>query len=99
MDSRELIDRLDKLENEHNANIRKIVAKYCHSRNPYKKGDFFQDHIGVIEIEKIEFYLKNPYESSSCVYYGTIINKNGKPNKLGKKRWAHQSNELKGDSQ
>lgn len=96
MNSRELIDQLDALENEHNANIRKLVEKYCYSINPYKKGDFFKDHIGVIEIEKIKISIDRPYEDSRCVYYGTIINKNGKPNKLGKKRWAHQSNEQKG---
>ena len=47
-------DNLGKLKIKHEEEIAKLQEEYALSNNPYKIGDIIEDHIGRIEIERIE---------------------------------------------
>lgn len=83
-----------RLKREYEKALKDVAKKYCDANNPYKVGDVFTDHIGSIIIERIEYHtsLGSYY---CCVYYGTILNKDGTPTKKkGNKRFAYQSNDI-----
>ena len=72
----------------------KVIIKYIIANNPYKIGDNFTDHIGTINIEKIEY---TGGDSPGCIYYGIELKKDGTPNKRMNRRYAYQCNDTKED--
>ena len=91
MTREELDQKLKDLKNEYETRKNLIIRQYCDENNPYGIGYTFTDHIGSIEIEKIQY---NYYQNPCCVYIGTILNKDGTPNKRRAKRQAWQSNDV-----
>lgn len=83
------------IQQESEKKIKSLQRDYAFANNPYKVGDLFTDSIGTIRIEEIKWALNGYRTAPSCVYIGTIINKNGQPNKRGEKRKAYQINEKK----
>lgn len=64
------------LRKKHNAEIIQLAKEYALANNPYNVGDTVKDHRITLKIEKITFDL-SVYGYPSCVYHGTLINKNG----------------------
>ena len=67
------------------------MKDFVRANNPYKIGDKITDHIGTVIFEKMGFnwgYLDKP----CAIYFGTELNKDGKPNKKGSKRQVYQTN-------
>lgn len=90
----QLNEQINAIREEAETKIKSVQKDYALANNPYKINDFFTDHVGTIKIEKIELGF-SAIRIPCCVYYGTIINKNGRPNKKGDRRYAYQSNEIK----
>lgn len=78
------------LEGEFLKRRKEIVKNYATQNNSLVVGDVVGDHSGKIQIELIKIYDSRPYPS--CVYYGPILNKDGKRNKRNEKRNVYQSN-------
>lgn len=91
----QLNEQINAIQKEAETKIKSIQKDYALANNPYKINDLFKDHIGTIKIEKIEWGITSLIKSPCCVYYGTIINKNGHPDKKGHRRYAYQPNEIK----
>jgi hypothetical protein len=91
MTRQEYDSKLKEMELDFDRRKTQLAKEFALSNNGYKVGDVFADHIGRIRIEKISFYFS--YKEPSCVYFGLILNKDGSPNKRGKKREAFQINE------
>lgn len=72
----------------------KINMEYAFSNNPYKVDDIIEDHIGKIKVEKIKYTSgSNMFNSfPECVYYGTVLKKDGTPTKKQEIRQVWQSN-------
>ena len=68
-----------------------VIREYCLANNKYKEGDIFQDHMGKIIIEKIDYYYSP--DNPCCIYLGIELKKDGTPKKNNPKRWAYQCNE------
>ena len=90
MDIEEYKKRLNDINEEANAKERSLAKEYALSHNPVKIGDVIEDHIGRIEVEKINFERLG--ELPRCVYFGIEITKAGNPSKKGTKRWVYQTN-------
>jgi hypothetical protein len=90
----EYIRRKSELVDAHKKELIDLAKEYALANNPYKVGDLFTDHMGVIRVEKISVHFSS-YGMPSCIYYGVIINKNGLYNKRGEKRNAYQTNDEK----
>lgn len=88
-----LEQELKLLEQEYERSKHNLITTYCNANNPYEIGDIFTDHIGSILIEQIGY--SGAFSSYNCKYYGLELKKDGTPKKLGNKRWAYQSNEVK----
>jgi hypothetical protein len=71
-----------------------LIKKYAFANNPVKEGEKFTDHIGTIVVEKIEV-TTSLFGLPSCMYFGTVLRKDGTPTKKNEKRWAYQTNKLK----
>lgn len=71
-----------------------LIKMFCNANNPYKVGDVFTDNISSILIEKIK-YDPGFDTYPCCVYYGTVLKKDGTPKKSQEKRSAWQSNDIK----
>lgn len=89
----ELDNQLRKIEEDAVILKNKAIRDYCDSNNPYKRGDVFEDHIGKIIVDKIEYH--KAYSNYFCVYYGTELKKDGTPRAKNSKRWAYQNNDIK----
>lgn len=72
-----------------------LRIKYATQNNPYKIDDVFTDHIGSIVINKIQVTLNSSSDLPSCVYSGIELNKDGRPNKKQKNRYAYLQNDIK----
>jgi hypothetical protein len=86
----EMKNKISEIEKENNLKIKKVYADYAFSNNPYKVGDIIEDHLCKIQIDNIKFVIL--YGSASCVYYGILIQKNGKPFKNNKRGVIYQTN-------
>lgn len=88
--------KLIKIDFDAREKKKKAIIEYCNANNPYKVGDIFQDHIGKILIEKIEYNVSTLIYDYCCIYYGVELKADGTARKDRKKRYAYQSNEYKG---
>jgi hypothetical protein len=70
---------LARLQLQYEIDRKEVYRKFAYANNPYKIGDVISDHHTTIEIKKIGVYIS--YGESSCIYTGTQLNKDGKPNK------------------
>ncbi|MDX9802829.1 MAG: hypothetical protein RBS96_02200 [Dehalococcoidales bacterium] len=89
----ELDIQLRKIEEQAVTLKNKAIKAYCDSKNPYKTGDVFEDHIGKIIVERIEYH--KGYSDYFCIYYGTEVKKDGTAKKKSSRRWAYQNNDIK----
>lgn len=72
---------------EHDKNL--LKKEFALSNNPYKVDDIVTDHIGSLQIKKIEVYLS---DLPQCVYFGVELKKDLTPVKKQTGRGAYQSN-------
>jgi hypothetical protein len=86
----EMKEEIKKIEYESSLLIKKVQKQYAMSNNPYKLGDIIEDHLCKIKIENIKYAVL--YGIPSSVYYGTLIQKNGKPFKNNKQDCIYQTN-------
>jgi hypothetical protein len=87
-------DNLKKINLLFESKKKELIKAFCDSNNPYKIGDVFTDHISSIIIEKIK-YDSGFGAYPACVYFGTVLKKDGTPKKSQEKRNAWQSNDIK----
>lgn len=80
------------LETEFQNKVRDLCHRYAKENNPYNIGDTISDNIGTIVITKLRIYRSPLCKYPSIEYTGTILNKNGKPNKRLETRTAYQQN-------
>lgn len=91
MNFEEYKQKLKELKNEFNQKEFDLAKEFVAANNPYKIGDKVTDHIGTIIVEKVGLSWDisgNP----GARYFGVELNKDGTPNKKGKKRMVWQSN-------
>lgn len=93
----EMKEKINIINKESIEKIKKIQRDYAISNNPYNIGDIIEDHNCKIKIENIKYSVF--WDVPSCVYYGTLIQKNGKPFKNNKQGTIYQTNIKKRDSQ
>ena len=96
MERYELDAKLNKLLSEYNKKKKEAIIDFCDKNNPYKVGDVFEDHVGKIIIEKIDYYFAGGLREYGCVYFGFELKKDGTKRKDLSKRWAYQSNKREG---
>lgn len=94
MTKEEYQKRQQELYKEYDDKVRQLNAEFAIDNNPYKTGDIFRDHIGYIEIEKIDIG-KNNEGLPCCIYFGPELKVDLTPKKNGAKRNAWQCNEAK----
>ena len=70
-----------------------IMTEYAESNSTVQIGDIFEDHIGLIRVEKM--FLHHYEKSPSLIYYGTKVKKNGGFFKAREKRRALQMNGIR----
>lgn len=89
-------DRLAAIEKNYRKQIESLNEDYANANNPYKPGDVFTDHIGVIKIENLKGWTI-PYceKFPSYVYEGVELKKDGTPKTNNIVRIAFQCNEVK----
>lgn len=73
---------------------KKLAINYATSNNPYKVGDVITDHFHTIRIERWKTVLGG-FSYPSLVYYGTVLNKDGKDAKNQKDNYMYQENIIK----
>ena len=93
MTKEELEIKLKALDIDHKMNQDKAIKQFCDANNPYKVNDKFTDHIGTVIIEKIR-YSYTVSGTPCCIYFGTVLKKDGNPKLSGEKRNAWQSNDV-----
>jgi len=79
------------LEKQFEEKKKQLAINYATSNNPYKQGDVITDHFHTIRIDR----WKTTYGSfgyPSLVYYGTVLNKDGKESKNQKENYVYQEN-------
>lgn len=81
----EIRDRCRKMEKD-------LMLEYALANNDIKVGDILKDPCGYIVVEKISATTPFSGSTPTCVYYGPIVKKDGKPYKNGQKRWMYQTN-------
>ena len=94
MTPEEYHNKIKILENELKVNKNLVGRDYAFSNNPYKIGDTIKDHIGPIIIKDIKFN-NSVMSLPQCVYFGTELNKDGKPSKKQTNRGVWQDNIIK----
>ncbi len=79
------------LEKEFEAKKKFLAIDFATQNNPYKQGDIITDHFHTIIIDgwKTTFGI---YGYPSLVYYGTVLNKDGKDSKNQKENYIYQEN-------
>jgi hypothetical protein len=95
MTKEQYIQKLKDLEAEFENKKGELVRLCAFSNNTIKVGDVITDHSGSIKVEKIQVAFGYACDLPSCVYTGIELNKDGTPNKKGKKRSVWQSNLVK----
>ncbi len=96
MTSEELKEQKAALKSVYESNEKKLIREFCDSNNPYKIGDIFTDHIGIIKIEQIGYDYSSINGTPCCIYKGSILNKDLTPTKKKEKtRTAYQLHEKK----
>ena len=90
----EYYSEIEKLEKELITNKNRVGREYAFSNNPYKIGDTIKDHIGAMIITNIK-YNNSVMSLPQCVYFGTELNKDGKPSKKQSNRGVWQDNIIK----
>lgn len=86
----QLKEQINALSDEFERRKRVIYKEYALSNNPYKIGDIVTDHMGSVVVEKIQIHISDG--SSSCVYTGKNLLKNGSQSKREPIRSAYQIN-------
>lgn len=66
-----------------------LMKDYARSNCPYSVGDILKDHIGIIRVERIGYYLTEPPQ---CMFYGTELTVKLVPNKKHTRREMYQKN-------
>ena len=71
-----------------------LLIEFVESNNPYKIGDVVSDENYSILIQEIliDRCSGSSTKQPCAVYFGIILNKNGKPNKKGETRRIWQNN-------
>jgi hypothetical protein len=86
----EMKEKINIIERESVIKIKAIQREFAILNNPYKIGDIIEDHQCKIQINDIKYAVF--YGVPSSVYYGTLIQKNGKPFKSNKQGCIYQTN-------
>ena len=63
------------LQNKFAISLSKLEEDYAHANSTVKVGDLVRDHIGWIEVVKIEVTRGFSDELPSCLYWGRILTK------------------------
>jgi len=84
---------MNQIEKRFDAEKKELYKRYAFANNPYKVGDIITDHIGSIQIQKIQTYVSLSYPE--CVYTGIELNKDGNPSKKQRHITIYQSNIIK----
>lgn len=98
MNKEELNHKLKELEKRFDMERKTLIKEFCDSRNTYKVGDVFTDHVGSIIIEKMTYSLGGTsfgFDRACMIYEGVELKKDGTPKKNNPKRSAWQSNDVK----
>lgn len=66
-----------------------LMINYARSNCSYSVGDILKDHMGIIRVENIKYYLADPPQ---CVFYGTELTVKLVPNKKNERREMYQTN-------
>jgi hypothetical protein len=85
-------EKLKALVEDFNQSKSQLMKQFVIANNPYKPGDKVTDHNGTILIEKMGFACGYSGDAPCATYDGVELNKDGTPNKKGKKRRVWQSN-------
>jgi len=91
----EYLINIEALKKEHENKLSFLDKEFALSNSNVKIGDIVEDCNSKISVEKIKFTKSVCSSFPECVYFGTILNKNGEKNKKGKKCYIYQSNIIK----
>ena len=86
----ELKAEFDEIKKRSEGERRAAMIKYAKANNAVEVGDVVKDHLGLVLVEKIKFWLD--LRSPACTYIGTILRADGKPKKGRPLRTVHQHN-------
>ena len=93
MNEQEYKNKIDAIDRESKARKTVINREFALANISIKTGDIISDHMGNIVVESIGFYFDTNKGLPACVFFGSIINKNGTLSKKGvNKRSVFQSN-------
>lgn len=57
MDKQEFIEKLSEIKIRFQKEVNELGVQYAHEHNPYKVGDIISDHIGAMQIERVQVVL------------------------------------------
>lgn len=92
MNEQEYKNGLLQIEREAKEKKSLIAGKYALAHNSVKVGDVVEDHIGKIRVESIKFSIGLNSGLPSCVYIGSVLNKDGSLSKREANRSVFQTN-------
>ena len=90
MDRLKYLDKIGRLKAKHKKELSDACTKQALDTNPVKIGDLVTDHYHVIKVSEIGVYLD--INKPSCIYYGQLYTKAGKPSKEGTGDPVYQMN-------
>lgn len=82
---------VDILENNYKRDKENLAIKFATSNNPNQIGGIVTDDLGSIIIESISPDISFGQYKPSCIYFGSILGRDLKPNKNGNKRRIRQT--------
>lgn len=89
MTKEEYNQALKDLEESYDQKRTELMKDYARFNCPYSVGDILKDHMGIIRVERIGYYLTDPPQ---CMFYGTELTVKLVPNKKNKRREMYQTN-------
>lgn len=88
MDKQEFINRLSEIKQRFQKEVDELGKQYAREHNPYKVGDIISDHIGAMQIERVQVvlgaYVSVSFNEPYCRYYGIQLKKDGTPLKTSR---------------